>query len=413
MLKRPGLLSNGQMINARNNRSFLWVIFVVLFAVACKSPPPEPKTSPVNTLAYLPVFYGPVDSLLTLETRALLINLNKLKGTGILFGQQDATIVGVDWKFNESRSDVKELTGTYPALYGWEISGAGKDTNNDSISFAVLRQRMIEAFDRGGVNTVTWHLNNPVTGGTSWDVTPALQQILPDSSLADFYRSELHKIADFFISLKNGQGKMVPVIFRPFHENNGNWFWWGKGHCTPNEYIDLWHFTVSYLRDTLHVHNLLYVYSTDMFENQQQYLERYPGNKWVDILGCENYWDFQSGSSISNGISQLRMLTEMADQMGKLAALTECGFNGIPVKNWWTQFLLKSIREDSMARNISYLMVWRNANRKQYYTPFPGQKSAADFIVFEKDSFTIFEKDLAGIYTVKSETCLPAGRSEN
>jgi mannan endo-1,4-beta-mannosidase len=96
------------------------------------------------------------------------------------------------------------------------------------------------------------------------------------------------------------------------------------------------------------------------------------------------------------------MVVEMADQRKKLAALTECGFNGIPVKNWWTQFLLKSIKEDSIARNISYLMVWRNANLKQYYTPFTGQKSAADFIVFEKDTFTLFEKDLNGIYSISA-----------
>jgi len=43
-------------------------------------------------------------------------------------------------------------------------------------------------------------------------------------------------------------------------------------------------------------------------------------------------------------------------------------------------------------------MVWRNANRKLYYTPFPGQKSFADFIAFERDSFTIFEKDLINVY---------------
>jgi mannan endo-1,4-beta-mannosidase len=135
-----------------------------------------------------------------------------------------------------------------------------------------------------------------------------------------------------------------------------------------------------------------------MFETRQQYLERYPGDEWVDILGTENYWDFQSGASISNGLEQLRILVNLATERKKLAALTECGFEGIPVKNWWTQFLLKPIREDSVSRKISYIMVWRNVNRKHYYTPFPGHKSAPDFVAFEKDTFTIFEKDLVNIY---------------
>lgn len=381
-----------------------YITFRILVAatllVSCRSTSTRDILTKPNDFVDLPVFEKPVDSLLTRETGALLINLNKMKSKGILFGQQDATLTGVDWKFANGKSDVKELTGTHPALYGWEIAGAGKEDNIDSIPFQLIRQRIIEAFDRGGVNTVTWHLNNPVTGGSAWDITPALSKILPDSILSDFYKSELQKIAGFFLSLKNAQGNYVPIIFRPFHENNGNWFWWGKGRCLPSEYIDLWRFTVTYLRDSLHVHNLIYAYSADMFESEQQYLERYPGNEWVDILGCENYWDFQSGSSVSNGIAQLRMLVNMATARKKIAALTECGFNGIPVKNWWSQFLLKSIREDSLARNISYLMVWRNVNQKHYYTPFAGHKSAPDFIAFERDTFTIFEKDLKGIYSV-------------
>jgi hypothetical protein len=387
-----------------NVKNLLWCLLlttVIIISSSCKSTPRKPNVEPADTIPLIIPKEKPVDTLLTAETRALWINLKRLQGHGILFGQQDATIVGVDWRNSDNNSDVKELTGTNPALYGWEISGAGNDDNIDSIPFTTIQQRMIEAFDRGGVNTVTWHLNNPVTGGTAWDVTPAVRQILPDSSLVELYKAELQKIAGFFSLLKNNKGMLVPVIFRPFHENNGNWFWWGKGRCTATEYTELWRFTVTYLRDSLHVHNLLYAYSADMFETQQQYLERYPGDDWVDILGCENYWDFQSGSSISKGISQLSMLADMAMQKKKLAALTECGFSGIPVKNWWTQFLLKSIKEDTLARNISYLMVWRNANRKQYYTPFAGQKSAPDFIAFERDSFTIFENDLKDIYLIK------------
>lgn len=375
----------------------LWTIILVI-VISCHPERQGTVSVPVDSIPYPPPREKPVDTLLTPETRALWLNLKRLQGKGIIFGQQDATISGVDWKDQENRSDIREITGTYPALYGWEIAGAGNAANIDSFPFSSIRQRMIEAFNRGGINTVTWHLLNPITQGTAWDVYPAVGQILPDSSSAEIYKTALKQIALFFNQLKTEEGKTVPVIFRPFHENNGNWFWWGKGHCTPDEYIKLWRFTVIYLRDSLQVHNLLYTYSTDMFETRQQYLERYPGDEWVDILGTENYWDFQSGASISNGLEQLRILVKLATERKKLAALTECGFEGIPVKNWWTQFLLKPIREDSVSRKISYIMVWRNVNRKHYYTPFPGHKSAPDFVAFEKDTLTIFEKDLVNIY---------------
>ncbi len=371
----------------------VFLLVTVLFSCSCK----KPKSQPV---AKTPEWLIPAleeisaDTLMTEETRLLWMQLKMYRGKGILFGQQEATITGVDWKNLPGRSDVKSLTGTYPAVHGYELSGVGNYTNMDSIPFDTIRVRMIQTFNRGGINTATWHMNNPVTGGTAWDNTPAAGQILPDSSLEESYKKMLKDMAAFFRSLRTSEGRSVPVIFRPFHESNGNWFWWGKGQCDPEQYVKLWRFTVSYLRDSLHVHNLLYAYSTDMFENREQYMERYPGDEWVDIMGCENYRDFQSGTSISNGVNQLRMLVDMADKRKKIAALTECGFNGIPVKNWWTQFLLKPIREDSLARNISYMMVWKNANPKQYYTPFEGQKSAADFIVFEKDSFTLFERDI-------------------
>ena len=153
-----------------------------------------------------PVYYAtdnPVDTLLTRETRALWLNLKMLRGKGILFGQQDANILGVDWKYDADKSDVHMLTGTHPALYGYELSGIGNEVNMDSVPFEMIRQRMIEVFVRGGVNTATWHLNNPVSGGTAWDVTPAAGKILPDSGLSDFYKSELKKIAVFLSQVKD------------------------------------------------------------------------------------------------------------------------------------------------------------------------------------------------------------------
>jgi mannan endo-1,4-beta-mannosidase len=378
-------------------------LLVICLFFSCKNTPAKQEVVQSDTTLIIASKERFADTLLTPETRALWINLKQLRGKGFLFGHQDATIMGVNSSIEENLSDVKAITGTYPALYGWEIAGMGSNMNIDSIPFALIIKRMTEAFNRGGVNTVTWHLNNPVTGGTSWDVFPAVKEILPDSSRFEYYKTQLKEIAVFFNKLKTTEGTLIPVIFRPFHENNGNWFWWGRRHCTPDEYIKLWRFTVTYLRDSLNVHNLLYAYSPDLFETSQQYLERYPGDEWVDIMGCENYWDFQSGSTISNGIARLRMLVEMASQHKKLAAITECGFSGIPIRNWWTQYLLIPIKKDSLTRNISYLMVWRNVNRKHYYVPFAGQKSAADFRLFEQDTFTYFERDLDNMYVVRDE----------
>lgn len=52
----------------------------------------------------------------------------------------------------------------------------------------------------------------------------------------------------------------VPVLFRPWHEHTGSWFWWGEKLCTPEEYKALWHMTVDILRSD-GVDNALYAYS--------------------------------------------------------------------------------------------------------------------------------------------------------
>ncbi len=82
----------------------------------------------------------------------------------------------------------------------------------------------------------------------------------------------------------------------------------------------------------------------------------------------------------------------MANQRNKLAALTECGFNGIPVKNWWTQFLLKSIREDSIDQIYHTLWFGVMPTAGNITRHFQGRKVQRILLSFEQDSFTIFEK---------------------
>ena len=63
----------------------------------------------------------PVDKKATAETIHLYNNLKKLRIKGFLFGHQDDLAYGVKWKYVPGRSDIKDVTGDYPALYGWEL----------------------------------------------------------------------------------------------------------------------------------------------------------------------------------------------------------------------------------------------------------------------------------------------------
>jgi hypothetical protein len=343
---------------------------------------------------------GPTDKGATRETIHLYRQLKKLPPKGFLFGHQDDLAYGVGWKYIAGRSDIKDVTGDYPALYGWELGRIELDhaVNIDSVPFDKMKEFIRQAYYRGGVITISWHLNNPLTGGTAWQPAPGtVASVLPGGEKNALYASWLDKIAGFMLSLKGKHGEYIPVIFRIFHELNGSWFWWGGKNCSPDELKQLWHFTVHYLRDEKQVHNLLYAYNTDRFATEEAYLERYPGDEWVDITGFDIY---QANNILKNENfvpefdKTLSLLEKIAANHNKIPALTEFGYNGLPDSNWWTNIFLKTLA----GHKIAYAMAWRNAGDKpggqhEYYVPFKGQASAADFIKFYEDKQTLFQKE--------------------
>ena len=353
--------------------------------------------------------YKIIDVNATLETKALYHNLNKLSAKYILFGHQHATEYGHGWRGDEDRSDVKSVTGSHPAVIGVDFSGLSERPDSmiekEKIS---LRKNMADTYNRGGVTTVSWHFSNPASpGGFYWKDSvsaPAVRLIIPGGSHHEKYKVILRTIADLANSIKGKDGKLVPVIFRPYHEFDGDWFWWGRPHCSIDEFKTLWKFTVSYLRDSLGVHNLIYAFSPDnKFNTEAEFLERYPGDAWVDMVGMDNYGDFGRDGKydIDAGMKKLKIISGYALKAGKLAAFTETGLESIPNITWWTEILLKTLKLNNL--QLSYVLVWRNDTKSatHYYAPFPGHISEADFMRFYNDPFTLFEKDLHNIYKME------------
>lgn len=349
-----------------------------------------------------------IDEKATLETRALYKNLKKLSKNHILFGHQHATEYGHGWSGEEGRSDVKSVTGSHPAVIGIDLSGlSGRSPEAIHHTLTNLKKTVLNTFERGGVTTVAWHFSNPVTGGGfNWRDSvsaPAIELIKPGGSYHQRYKSILDTLALFFKSARNDQGVLAPMIFRPYHELDGGWFWWGKPHCTKEDFMDVWKFTVSYLRDSVGVHNLIYAFSPDCkFNTEEEYLERFPGDEWVDMVGMDNYRDFGRDTyNIDKAIDQLSIITEVAKKRNKVAAFTETGLESIPNPVWWTEVLMKAIRHPRI--RLAYVLVWRNDIRSptHYYAPFPGHSSVPDFLKFYQDPFTLFEADLKHIYKKK------------
>jgi len=340
--------------------------------------------------------YNPCDKKATPETRWLYSSLQRLAGAGVIFGHHDDLAYGVGWRGEDGRSDVKSTAGTYPALYGWDLARMELDSSRDINGIPFKRQAAFvkQVYQRGGINTFCWHLNNPVNGKTAWDTSQnTVKEILPGGAHHQEYVKYLDKIATYLKQLKGDEGEPIPILFRPFHELTGNWFWWCKNTCTPDEFKSLWRFTIAYLRDTKKLHNLLIVYSVADFRTENDFLERYPGDDVVDVVGFDSYCYKSVPAYQYNLDKQLSITQTIAQGHHKLFAIAETGYEGIPQPDWWTGVLLPAISK----YKPSYVMMWRNGTTTHFYAPYPGQASAADFKVFAQSWQTMFQDRITGL----------------
>jgi mannan endo-1,4-beta-mannosidase len=378
---------------------------MALCLFACK---PKQTQEVTATTAVSPV-HPLVDSLATPETVALYNKMDSLLNVGIMLGHQDDLAYGHRWYNQPDSSDVNNVTGHYPAVIGLEIGKIELSTgfNLDSVYFHDMKQHIRKAHQLGAVNTISWHGDNIVTGGTAWDcdsLDKVVKSILPGGANHEAFLKRLDKVADFFLDLKDDNGKLIPVIFRTYHEHTGAWFWWGSKQCTADEYKLLWTMTVEYLRDTRNVHNLLYAISPAAVQTEEEYLSRYPGDKYVDIVGFDCYANGENESKTPEEVAaqierykpilktNLDIITAYAKKAGKIPALTETGMEGLPYSTFFTDALYNTIKD----YKISYVLFWRNAfNRStHYYVPYVNGNGVDDFRAFVAEPKILTAEDI-------------------
>lgn len=332
----------------------------------------------------------------TNETVALFYNLLQVKETGIIVGHHDS----YSKFYNEGShdSDFITSTGSHPGLLGSDfmfITDDQNDGNTGNWYFEQeleIKKQVTEAYRNGLINTFAWHFRAPFEG-KEFDaqhmkpdhLKSAVASILPGGVNHDYYKRKLEKIAEVAGSLIGAAGEAIPIIFRPFHEFDGDWFWWGKSHCTADQYIELWRFTVHYLSYELGVNNLLFAYSPDnKFSSEAEYLERYPGDDFVDILAMDNYEDFrkQKKSGFKSAGKKLQIISDLAKQRNKVAALSETGFNltgDLDVRDdFYAKHMMRVLTNDA---KLSYVMFWSN-KPGEYFVPLPEHEAHQDFMEF-------------------------------
>lgn len=341
------------------------------------------------------------DGQATAETRALYSNLWAIRDKGFLFGHHDDLWYGRYWYGDEGGSDTKAVCGDYPAVFSCDFAEIMDDRHDRAAEANALRLRAIrDARRRGEVITACMHLNNPLTGGDSWDNSDShvATEILTEGSATNVkFRAWLDRLVDFTHQLVDDQGRPIPVIFRPYHEHTQNWSWWGSSCTTQAKFIQLWKFTVDYLR-AAGVHQFIYAISPQMDSQKKEddFLYRWPGDDYVDFIGMDCYHGINNAVFSAN----LKAISAVSQRLLKPCGVTETGVEGFTAKHYWTDNILTP----ATGRKVSLIVTWRNKyvgtneTDRHYFSVYPGHPSEDDFRTFYASPITLFSRDLPDMY---------------
>jgi hypothetical protein len=327
------------------------------------------------------------DRKATESTNRLYAALFQLTEKGVMLGHQD-DLTHNNLINGTNDSDIKAVCGDYPAVFGWDLGNleTGSPCNSDSISFEHIRQGIQRVHQLGGISTLSWLANNPVMENQRTDVPQAstIETLLPGNTNHEKYIAYLDRLAAFFLSLKDNNGNYIPVIFRPFHSANDRKYWWNVEQNSPEYYKHLWSMTVDYLRVHKKVHHLIYAYSALNVKNPDELMSHYPGNDYVDIIGCEVYFTLNTdpnGEIFKQDLERnLAVITAFSKKNQKISSVTETGLEGIKVFNFFSDYVYPIVTKYP----VSYMLFWKNTHNSNvhYFIPVPGHPACDDFIYF-------------------------------
>ena len=240
----------------------------------------------------VPGWGGPCDPEASPAARALLEALAQGRGGRTLSGQQT-------WAETEY---VRSLTGRSPALMGGDLMDYSRSRRARGADPKRETETMLEGAARGQIITLCWHWNAPkdlidksypgpdgqvvdarwykgfYTRATRFDLERALAN--PGSEDYQLLLADMDAVA---VELKKLSDAGVPVLWRPLHEAEGQWFWWGARG--PGPFKALWRLMFHRLSQVHQLHNLIWVYSATVEASP----DWYPGDDCVDIVGIDAY----------------------------------------------------------------------------------------------------------------------------
>ena len=260
--------------------------------------------------------HEPVNPNASKPARRLLRRLYEIRGTYTLSGQHNYP--GTISSYTEQARDI---TGKYPAVWGQdfgftETGQDGIDNRQDVIDEAVRKHR------QGFIITLMWHAVRPIDNEPNgWkqsvqnDLTDEQWNdlVTPGSVIHQKWLAQMDTVAQYLTQLRDAG---VPVLWRPYHEMNGRWFWWG-GREGKRGFRAIWRHMYERYVHHHRLDNLLWVWNANAPRKYTgSYEAFFPGHDVVDVLAADVYHNDYRQSHHDDLVTLAR---------GKPVALGECG----------------------------------------------------------------------------------------
>jgi mannan endo-1,4-beta-mannosidase len=236
----------------------------------------------------------PVNAHATPEARALLAYLNSISGKGIVTGQHNYPYTGARW------TDMAyDLTGKYPGLYGQDFGFSAGEDKDSVLSRPEMIEEVKRQYQHGSIIALTWHEVRPTddepvtfTGSVQAHLTDYewKELLTPGTPLYNRWCAQVDVVAGYLRQLRDAH---VPVLYRPYHEMNGGWFWWG-GRPGKDGSAALYRQLYDRFVNVHHLDNLIWVWNVNAPNpGWPPVAEYYPGANYADVVTMDIYGEFK------------------------------------------------------------------------------------------------------------------------
>lgn len=192
----------------------------------------------------------------------------------------------------------------------------------------------------------------------------------------EWFEDRCKEVADIINEFVDDNGQPIPFIFRLWHEWEDGWMWWGAKYVSADDYKRFFILTEQTVKKYAPNAQILWAYCSDRYVNgEEEYMERYPSDDYVDIIGFDDYAIGQSKEDWTAAVNRAKMVCRIAEKRHLATGLFETNNNKRKIPNYYTDHLNRMLTAKDVRLGIVQIWSLKNFNDSTDLRSFVNQKN--------------------------------------